>query len=141
MDRLAHRSAFGPRRTWPLLQWIAVGIEAAVARIVLEQERHSSANYRGECAERKIGTAPSEHLDQERCQRRHHQGANPDSAHGEAGGKAAPPHKPALHRADGRNIGAADAKSDAEAVGCVNLDQAARGACRGKPEADQEHAC
>ena len=119
---------------------IAVGVEAADARIVLQQQRHPAANDGGDGAERQVSAAPSQRLDQQRRQRRHHQCANADAAHGKTGGKAAPSHEPALHRADRGHIGAADAKSDTEAVSGIDLEQIACGTRRGEPEADQQHA-
>lgn len=71
---------------------------------------------------------------------RHHQRADAYAAHGEARGKAAAPHEPSLHRADGRNIGAADAKSDAQSVSRVNLGQTARTTCGREAKPGQDHA-
>jgi len=98
-------------------RWIAVGTETAVARIVLDQERKPPANHGSQSAEREIGSTPSQTLDQERCQWRHHQRTDADSAYGETGGETAASDKPPLHRANGGNIGAADAKPDPKSIG------------------------
>jgi hypothetical protein len=116
------------------LQRVAVGAEAAAARVVLDQERHAAADDGCEQAEREIGAAPSERVDQLRRQRRHHQRADADAADRNSGREAAPPHEPALHGADSRHVGAADAETDPEAVRRVNLDQVACGARGGKSQ-------
>src|SRR5882757_8972716 len=100
----------------------------------------SPSHYGCETAEREIGAAPSQALDEERGERRHHQRADAYAAHGQPGGKAAAPHEPSLHRADGRNIGAADAKSDAQSVSRVDLGQTARKTCGGEAKPGQDHA-
>src|ERR1700731_564411 len=96
---------------WPDCGGGAIGAEAAVARIVLDQQRQSSADRCSESAEHKVSAAPSQTPDQERCQRRHYQRADADTAHGKPGSKAAAPYEPSLHRADGGNVGTADAQS------------------------------
>ena len=138
--RLAHG---GPRRAHPLrarLQRVAVGTQPAIAGIVLDQESHSAADDGGKAAEDEIGIRATRDVDEERRKRRHDERADADPADGEAGGKSAAPHEPALHRAHGRNIGAADAQSYAEAIGRIDFRQAVRGAGGGQAHPRQDHA-
>ena len=114
--------------------------QAAVARIVLDQQSEPSAHDGGNRAKREIGATPSKTLDQKRGQRWHGQRADTNSADGETGSEAAAPHEPALHGADGRDVGAADAEANAEPVGDIDLQQAARGACGHKADGHQDHA-
>src|ERR1700692_4240899 len=95
-------------------RWIAVGAETAVAWIVLDQQRKPAAHDGSESAEHEIGPTPSQSFDQERSQWRHHQRTDADAAYGKTGGEPAATDEPSLHRSDGGNIGAADAKPDTQ---------------------------
>ena len=141
-DRIASltEAPSGLARWRARLRRIAVGAEVTVAWIVLDQQRQSSADDGGENPEHQIGVAPAEGLDQKGRQRRHHQRADADAAHGKPRGKAAAAHEPSLHRADRGHIGAADTEANAEPVGGIDLGQAARHACRGQPKSGQDHA-
>ncbi len=64
-DRRAHGRTFTPRRLRARSQRVAVGPEAAVARVVLDQQREPATERSRERAQREIGAAPPQHRDQE----------------------------------------------------------------------------
>jgi hypothetical protein len=123
----------------PQWQEIAVRGLPAVARIVLDHERHGDADEGGETAEDEVGVAPSQGVDEERGERWHDKRSHTDPADGETGRETATPHEPALHRAKGGHVGAADAQSDAEPIGRVDVGEAAGGAGESETEAGQRH--
>jgi hypothetical protein len=122
------------------LRRIAVGTEPAIARIILDQERHAGAGDHCEHAEDKIGLAPANIRDQKRRQGRHDQRTEADAARSNAGGQTTAPREPAWHRADRRNIGASNAEANAEPVGGIDLEQALRHAGGDEACPDQNHA-
>ena len=119
---------------------IAVGTLPAIARIVLDHEGHSRAHDSGKTAEDEVGVTPAHNLDEERCERRHHERADTNSADGNAGRKTAAPDEPSLHCAHGGNVGAADAKSDAKPIRRVDAHQAVSRARDSQARPGQDHS-
>lgn len=139
-DGLGHRRSRGGFCRGTRVYGGAIGAGAAVPRIVDDQGGHCDADQGCEHAEDEIGVSPAEGSDQPGGEWRHDQGSDTDAADRKAGRKAAARHEPALHRANRRHIGEADTKTDADAVGGVDLDDAASPAGKGKADADEEHA-
>ena len=127
--RFAHGGSARPHRLGAARKGSPSGRQPAIARIVLDHESHPRARDGGKHAEDEIGFAPSQVVDEERRQRRHDQRADTDPADGQARRKAAASGEPSLHRAERRNVGAADAKSDPEPVCHVDFRQIAGRAC------------
>src|ERR1700722_12705456 len=117
----AHGGAARTRQRNARLQKIAIRCKATVARIVLDQQSRPHADNGGEASKNEIGLAPSQRGDEQRCERRHNQRADANAADRQARGEPAALDEPALHRAQHRNIGTADAKSDAEPIGRVDF--------------------
>ena len=138
--RFAQRGPCRPNRLGARLCRIAVGTHGAIARIVLDQESHSTSHDGGKAAEDEVGFAPPQRFDQKRGERRHDERADTDAAHRETGGKSTTSDEPPLHRAHGGNIGAADAESDAYAVGGVDFGEAASRACDRQARPGEDHA-
>ena len=116
----------------------AVGIQSARLRPVLDQERGDAAEHeraRGEDLER---APPAERLDELRRDERDDEVADADAGHREAGSEPALPDEPRLHRADARNVDAADAEPDADAVGDVERGERVRPARPGEPEREED---
>ncbi|OIQ70145.1 hypothetical protein GALL_482460 [mine drainage metagenome] len=139
-DRFAHRGGLLPQRRDAGLLGITVGPEPAVARIVLNQKSRPCTYGGGKTSEHKVGAAPSQQSDQLRSQRRHQQRSDANTAHGQAGSKAATANKPTLYRANGGHIGAADAEPNTKSVRGVYLQQVAGDACGCQPKSGQNHA-
>ena len=139
LHRLAQGKA-GCRRGSARLQGIAVGSESPPPRIILDQKRHPHPCDRGEHAEHLVGAAPTQRTDQERRQRRHHQGADADAAHRQSRRKSAALDEPPLHGAERRHIGEAHAEPDAETIGHVHLRQACA-PCRPRTNPSPPTAC
>jgi hypothetical protein len=108
------------------LHRIAVRTHPAIPRVVLDQQSHSAADDGSKTTKQKVSLAPSHSIDEERGEWRHDKRANANAADGKSGRKPATPDEPALHRAQGRNVGAADAQSDAKPVGRIDFCQTAR---------------
>jgi hypothetical protein len=98
------------------------------ARIVLEEKRRCATDDDGDNAEDEVGLAPTPNCDEiGRCGR-HGERAKADPARRQAGRQSTAFDEPALHRAHGGNVRAADADADAKSVRCVNLCQTLRDA-------------
>ena len=107
---------------------------------MLQEERRGHASREDGGGEDCIGGAPAEPINESGAGEREDECASADASDRHTRREPPPAGKPALHGADGGDVGEAHTNPDTEAVGDIDLPEGLGGACEEEAGRYQQHA-